>query len=336
MTLNGTLDLTTITNARKRIINGLTLNGMANVGNGGILSLDSWQTTGNDQTIGGNGTINLNDAGARLAVEGSGTLGNGITVRGQGNIGQAVFAAGNNTLVNKGLILADVDGTTLTISNPANGGGSSLVNDGVLRAVNGATLTVATPFTNGATGRITAAANSRGKLQTNTFSNAGLIEGDGTLESLTPASALVNAGTLAPGVDAIGTLNLLGSYTQAAGGALDIELNSLLSADLLQVSGAGNLNGALNLYCAGACSFAVGDEITILDAAPNSLNGLFATLALFGFGTGAFDIVYDRPNGNVRLQVTEAVSSVVPLPAPAWLMLTGLGVLGMAGRKRAG
>ncbi len=132
ITLNGTLDLTSAGNSRERVINGLTLNGNVNVANGGILSLDSANTAGGNQSLTGTGTINLNDGGARLALEGNGTatLGANILVRGQGNIGTPLFSGGTNNLVNQGTIHAD--GGTLTISPDAGNGG--FTNDGLALA----------------------------------------------------------------------------------------------------------------------------------------------------------------------------------------------------------
>ena len=141
VTIAGTVDMSTAVNSREQVINGATLNGAINVANGAILSLVS--TSVPDQTINGTGTINLNDAGARLSIEGTGstTIGSGITLRGQGNLGAAVFVGGNNTLTNDGLILADVSGGTLTVARPGNSG--SLVGSGTLQA-NGGTLALAT------------------------------------------------------------------------------------------------------------------------------------------------------------------------------------------------
>ena len=143
-TVTGTLDLTTLANARERIVNGLTLNGNVNVANGGILSLDSVETIGTALTISGTASINLNDAAAELSVEGTGstTLGSGITVHGQGNIGRALFVGGANTLTSNGLISSDVSGGTLEITAPGNSG--SFVNNGTLQAVNGGTLLLST------------------------------------------------------------------------------------------------------------------------------------------------------------------------------------------------
>ena len=120
----------------------MTINGAINIANGGILSLDSASTSGGNQTIGGTGTINLNDAGARLALEGNGTttLGANVVVRGQGNIGTPVITGGTNNLVNNGRISADVSGGTLTIA--PGGGNGNLTNNGTMQVSAGSTLTV--------------------------------------------------------------------------------------------------------------------------------------------------------------------------------------------------
>ena len=139
VTLGGTLDMTTVANSREQIINGIALNGATiNIANGGILSLSSVGTTtptAGIQTISGIGTINLNDAGARLSIEGNGTttLASGVTVRGQGNIGTPLSVGGTNSLVNNGTILAD--GGTLAIANPGNSG--SLAGTGTLQTSGG-------------------------------------------------------------------------------------------------------------------------------------------------------------------------------------------------------
>ena len=149
VTLNGTLDMTTVANSREQIINGATINGVVNIANGGILGLNSANTAGGNQTIGGTGVINLNDAGAHLSIDGNGstTLASGITVRGQGNIGTATFVGGSNALINNGTILAD--GGTLTIAAPANSG--TLSGTGTLQ-------------TSGGTLNLTGSANTQGKL----------------------------------------------------------------------------------------------------------------------------------------------------------------------------
>lgn len=203
VTLNGVLDLSTIGNARARIVNGATLNGAVNVANGGILSLDSNGTPGGAQVIGGSGVINLNDAAARLTVEGSGstTLGANLTVRGQGNLGgQAILAGGNNVLTNNGLVSADVSGGTLNIVSPANGG--SFINNGTLQAVGGGTLLLSTNITANPTGQIIAGAGS--SVVQNGVTINGTINASGT----GVFTAVSSSSNVLDGVTFNGTLDL--------------------------------------------------------------------------------------------------------------------------------
>ncbi|MDE2145728.1 MAG: hypothetical protein KGJ24_03470, partial [Burkholderiales bacterium] len=267
VTLNGVLDLATAGNARENVINGLTLNGSANIANGGILSLDSAHTSGGNQTIAGTGSINLNDAGARLSLEGTGTttLGTGITVRGQGNIGQPAYTGGNNTLVNDGLISADVSGGTLEIVPPA--GSGSVSNNGTLQATGGGTL----------------------KLSTN-VANSGLIvahNGSGVLLN----GASVSGGTLASlGTGAIAANgsgnNFLNGVTLSAGSVLDLTSQGNARE---RIAGGATLNGAVNVANGGVLSLdsstALGPNQTIGGTGTINLNDASARLAIEATGS---------------------------------------------------
>ncbi len=63
-------------------------------------------------------TVNLGSAGvnAFVSVEGTHTvtLDNTVLVHGVGNVGQARIFGGNGTLINQGIISADLSGQTLT------------------------------------------------------------------------------------------------------------------------------------------------------------------------------------------------------------------------------
>jgi fibronectin-binding autotransporter adhesin len=162
------------------------------------------------------------------------------------------------------------------------------------------------------------------------FTNNGTLAGTG---AFAVSGTLTNAGHMAPGASP-GTLTLNGSYAQTAAGSFDVELEGLPSHDLLLVNGNAALDGTLALACFSLCNFAVDDEVVILDAT-GALSGSFSSVTLSGFGTGAFDVVYDLAEDRVVLRITEAVTAAVPEPGTYALMVGGLAALaGLARRRR--
>ncbi|MCB1966014.1 MAG: hypothetical protein KDI64_08210, partial [Candidatus Accumulibacter sp.] len=148
VTLNGTLDLASGV-GRERILNGLTLNGGVTVNSNSILSFEG------TQTVGGNGNIVFgNTSGSnRLDLDGDGTttFGAGITIRGEnGTIGQQINIGGTQTLVNEGLISADVSGGAITVTQ------SAVSNNNLMEARNSGTLILASNVTNSGSGMILA------------------------------------------------------------------------------------------------------------------------------------------------------------------------------------
>jgi hypothetical protein len=161
------------------------------------------------------------------------------------------------------------------------------------------------------------------------FTNNGTLMGNGAFTT----NLLTNAGHVAPGASP-GTLTLNGNYAQSAGGYFDVDLSTLASSDLLLINGAAALNGTLELNCYAGCHFAVGDHIVILDATGQLTGSFGGTLNLHGFASGAFNVIYDRDQERVILEVTQAVSAL-PVPEPAsYAMLAGGLLLLLVVRRR--
>lgn len=281
-------------------------------------------------------------AGDRLFLTGVGRkIIDGMDVENQGSIFWSgagdIRLQGGSTLLNSGVL--ERIGTTGSASMTTSTGGGSFTNTGwvintgagVSLALSGGTLINQGVFDNrGGTFALPSG-----------WTNHGTLMGGGNYSIA--GAGLSNAGTLAPGSSGIGSLRLTNSnsFAQTAAGTLAIDITSASVFDFLEVAGSGfgdaALAGTLALHCLGACSMAVGEEITVLQAR-RSLSGRFDQVTLRGFSSGAFEVIYEVNNGTaddfVRLRVTEAVSAVSE-PSAAALWLAGLAaVAGLARRRR--
>jgi hypothetical protein len=103
--------------------------------------------------------------------------------------------------------------------------------------------------------------------------NGGLLTGEG---SVTGIVQINNGGTAAPGLSA-GIINIVGTYTQSVGGALEVEINGLgqgTDYDLLTVSSTASLAGSLDVFFpASGFTPLPGDSYEILTA--GSVSGEF-------------------------------------------------------------
>ncbi|MFZ5493268.1 MAG: beta strand repeat-containing protein [Pseudomonadota bacterium] len=236
VTLNGTLDLASAVGI-ERVAGGLTLNGAINIGAGSILAPQG------DQTIGGNGTIVFADADAnnRLNVEaGTTTLGSGITVRGgNGIIGNQSFIGGGATLVNQGVIAADVSGRTITVQTT---GGTT--NQNVMRADNGGTLLLQGSGVDNSAGTLLATNGSTVRVNGITVTG-GLLEssGSGRITATNSGSNFLNGTTLNGLLDLVGGgIARISSGGMTVNGRIDIGAGGVLAPQGAQtIDGSGQI-----------------------------------------------------------------------------------------------
>lgn len=276
----------TNSNARVFIHNGLTLTGNVVLNNGGVIVFSGDQTFNTGQVI-----FAGNFGGLQIAPGATLTLGPAMVVRGRsGNIGPS--SSGTVTLVNQGLISADVAGGTITITAAqfqnlgtlecGNGGsvtlqgGSGFGNTGLIDASGGGALTFSEPWTNGATinadgvtvnlgGMFTLAQLGAFNRTGGTVNVTGTLDLEGGTLALDAATGpwRINGGTLQNGavtqngdaklIFAANAMNVLDGMTVQG----DLELTNTSARALIR-NGL-TLNGSVILENAGGVTFA-GDQ----------------------------------------------------------------------------
>ena len=271
VTTNGTVNAAN--NAVTFLYGTLTNNGTINLNSTG--SGDDIRFVGQNETLAGTGTLNLNGPFDRIyANNGAGdrlTINQGATIAGTGNLG-----AGQSTFTNNGTVNANQSGLALTLQP---GGGQD------------------STFTTGATG-VTEATNGGGMVQTGgNFTNNGTYAvvsgsiGGGSSLSVDPGHLTNFQGTTLTG----GTYNVI-STDPAATSTLSFGGGAIVTnAANVTLSGAGTVFTEINALAVNQGSFAVanGRNFTTVGALANSGtlvaaggSTLAVTGALIQSGTG--------------------------------------------------
>jgi len=299
--------------------NGATLNGNA-TWNGGAF-IGTW-TLPTSYTL----TVNTSPGGSNTKQLLQTNFTNNGTVN-WGTADTAVFYS--STLTNNG---------TFNVSNDASlssyAGTTAVVNNGLFEKTGGTGTTTiaggsAPAYTNNGVTQVLSGTIALGRA----FVNPGTLAGTATFS----AGTLTNNGHVAPGAygGAPGALALSGNYVQSSTGFLDIGLTGT-SNSIFNVSGTAQLAGTVNVDCVGACSYAAGTELEILTTGSStSLTGDFANIAEYGFSP-ATTFTTLQQNGDEFLVIGAAGAAPAPVPVPpaVWMLLSGLGGLGLATRRR--
>jgi fibronectin-binding autotransporter adhesin len=157
---------------------------------------------------------------------------------------------------------------TLGLTGIVNVTGSANINSGTLNIATGSVFT-ATGTTTVASGSTVSVIGSLVSPAVNVLLGSNL-DGSGSI-----TGAVTNFGTVNPG-NAVGALNIVGSYTQGGSGLLVTQLVTPANHDQLIISGAANLGGTLQIITPGGARPAVGSSFDIVNA--GSVNGTFGTV----------------------------------------------------------
>jgi autotransporter-associated beta strand protein len=224
----GTLFLTNTSNQTSGYTGGTTINaGTLNIASGTVSRSGGAVTINNAATLQFTGNFTL--AAARSVTLGPG----GAVIDTHGNDDTIAGAIGGTALIKTGA-------GTLSLTNDNIYTGGTFVSAGTLLVLN-------TTGSGTGTGQMSVSSGA-------TLGGTGTVQGNVT-----------NSGTLAPGNSA-GTLHLGGTYTQTAGGRLEIELASTSSHDELAISGSASLAGTLAVSLLGGFTPQEGDVFEIMSA----------------------------------------------------------------------
>jgi uncharacterized protein with beta-barrel porin domain len=226
----------------------------------------------------GTGGITLNGGGLQWAAGSTADISSRLTALG----------TGGGTL--------DTNGNNVTLASAISGtGGLTKQGSGLLNLTGANTYTGLTSVSGG-----TLAVN--GSVTSNvTVGSAGTLGGTGTI-----AGTVSVAGTIAPG-NSIGTLNVTGSFVQAAGSIYQVEANAAGQSDRINATGTATINGGTVQVIAAAGSYGASTTYTILTANGGRTGTYAGVTSNFAFLTPS--LTYDANNVFLTLALLQGGGS---------------------------
>jgi len=219
--------------------------------------------------ITGVGTLTSAGGTGMLVLTGDNGYTGGTTVS-SGSIG-----VGSNTALGTGTLTMDPG--TVTIQAEASvslANAISIAPAGDIIDTNGFNLTLSGAVTGGAVTQV-----GSGTLTFTGISSVPITVNAGTLSGNGTVGALTNNATVQP--TSLEILTVDGTYTQASGGTLSVDLNALGQSSLLLIGGTAALDGTLDLNFLPGTYFA-GTTYTVLEASD-------------GLGGSTFSLIHDSP-----------------------------------------
>lgn len=303
LTQNNTYSgLTKISSGTLSLGNGGSAGSVAgNIENNSHLAFNRSSSFTFSNLISGTGDVDKRGSGT-LTLSAANTYTGGTSVS-QGTL----RLGGNDRLASTGSLfifsgatfdLANFSQTVGAFSGPgtaAIGTGSLTFGNSLDRTFQG-TITGSGSFIKQGTGSFTMTGNNSAYTGTTTVNNGLLVVNGnlsnsattagtgGTLGGTGTVGATTINGTIAPGLaNAIGTLNVNGTYTQAANSFYNVNVNAAGATDLVNVTGAANINGGTVRVTAGMGSYDPTTVYTILTSTGTRSGNFAGVTSNFAF-----------------------------------------------------
>jgi fibronectin-binding autotransporter adhesin len=254
--------------------------GEINISSGAVLGIGNIAL---DNDVSGDGMI-IKTASGDAILSGDNTHTGGIDIQ-DGRIFTSSadsLGTGNINIVG-GSALVYTGASSESIANTLSGGGA-------FRMTGSGQLTFTSAFNLGSL----SVESGRVNLNANATTNANVLTGAGLGGTGTIVGNLTNSGTVAPG-NSIGTLTVQGNYTHGANAILEIEFDAFGGIDVLNVTGAANIQGGTVRFV--SLGGAEGTGGTFLNA-DGGLTGAFTTIDTVGAAI-PITVIYDTDTASM-------------------------------------